>query len=250
MSDTPTRLLEGALETLRTKGIAGVSARTIAAAAGVNQALVFYHFGSVDELLAAACTYGARQRLTTYASRLEAVRSLPELLSVGLELHRQERMEGNVIVLAQMLAGAQSEPKLAPASAQALELWIGQIETVLRRVMAASPLGEILDIRGLARSIASAFIGFELYDGVDPAGADQAISAIAQLGVLVDVIEDLGPAARRVVRAKLRRSATRAGLPSAAGPKAARGVGGDRAPAVEQEQEPGAGPAPGPADKG
>lgn len=34
MSDTRTRLLDGALETLRTKGIAGVSVRTIAAAAG------------------------------------------------------------------------------------------------------------------------------------------------------------------------------------------------------------------------
>jgi len=43
---------------------------------------------------------------------------------------------------------------------------------------------------------------------VDPAGAGQAMAAIAQLGTLVDVIEDLGPAARRVVRAKLRRSAS------------------------------------------
>ena len=206
MSDTRTRLLDGALETLRTKGIAGVSARTIAAAAGVNQALVFYHFGSVDELLAAACTYGARQRLASYASRLDAVRSLSDLLAVGLDLHGQERADGNVIVLAQMLAGAQSEPRLGPATAQALELWIGAIEAVLRRVLLSSPLAEILEVGGLARSIASAFIGFELYDGVDPAGADQAMAAIAQLGVLVDVIDDLGPAARRVVRARLRRS--------------------------------------------
>jgi len=209
MSDTRTRLLDGALDTLRTKGITGVSARSIAAAAGVNQALVFYHFGSVDDLLAAACTYGARQRLAAYAGRLDGVRSLPELLIVGLELHRQERAEGNVTVLAQMLAGAQSEPRLAPATAQALELWIGRIESVLRRVLAQSPLGAILDIPGLARSIASAFIGFELYEGVDPAGADQAMAAIAQLSVLIDVVDDLGPAARRVMRAKLRRMASR-----------------------------------------
>jgi AcrR family transcriptional regulator len=215
MSDTRTRLLDGALETLRTKGIAGVSARSIAAAAGVNQALVFYHFGSVDDLLAAACTYGAQQRLAGYASQLDGVRSLPELLIVGLELHRQERAEGNVTVLAQMLAGAQSEPRLAPATAQALELWIARIETVLRRVLAQSALGAILDIPGLARSIASAFIGFELYEGVDPAGADQAMAAIAQLSVLIDVVDDLGPAARRVMRAKLRRMASRGGLPLA-----------------------------------
>jgi len=208
MSDTRTRLLDGALETLRTKGIAGVSARTIAAAAGVNQALVFYHFGSVDDLLAAACTYGAQQRLAAYASQLDAARSLSDLLTVGLELHQHERAEGNVVVLAQMLAGAQSEPRLAPATAQALGLWIGGIETVLRRVLASSPLAEILDIGGLARSIVLAFIGFELYEGVDPAGADQAMAAMAQLGVLVDVMEDLGPAARRAIRAKLRRAAS------------------------------------------
>jgi len=226
MSDTRTLLLDGALETLRTKGIAGVSARTIASAAGVNQALVFYHFGSVDDLLAAACTYGAQQQLATYADRLDAVRSLPELLIVGLELHRQERAEGNVIVLAQMLAGAQSEPRLAPATSQALGLWIARIETVLRRVLAQSPLGAILDIPGLARSIASAFIGFELYEGVDPAGADHAIAAIAQLCVLIDVVDDLGPAARRMMRAKLRRMASRARLPSAESAKETSGPAG------------------------
>ncbi len=209
MTDTRTRLLDGTLETLRTRGIAGASARTIAGAAGVNQALVFYHFGSVDELLAAACSYGARQRVAAYAQRLAAVSSLSELLSVGLELHERERAEGNVIVLAQMLASAQSEPKLAPATAAALELWITEIEAVLDRVLAESPLIAVLDIPGLARSIAAAFIGLELYDGVDSAGASQAMSTVAQLGILIDLIEDLGPAARRLIRGKLRRAGAR-----------------------------------------
>ncbi|HEV7628954.1 MAG TPA: TetR family transcriptional regulator, partial [Streptomyces sp.] len=43
--DTRTKLLAGALRTVTEQGIAKTSARTIAAAAGVNQALVFYHFG-------------------------------------------------------------------------------------------------------------------------------------------------------------------------------------------------------------
>ncbi len=48
--DTRERLLAGTISALRDKGIAGISARSIAAAAGVNQALVFYHFGTVEEL--------------------------------------------------------------------------------------------------------------------------------------------------------------------------------------------------------
>lgn len=205
-------MLDGALETLRSKGIAGVSARTIAASAGVNQALVFYHFGSVDQLLAAACTYGARQRVATYRQRLAAVSSLSGLLQVGLELHQQERADGNVIVLAQLLAGAQSEPELGPATAAGLNLWIAEIETVLNRVLADSPLISVLDIGGLARSIAAAFVGLELYDGVDSEGAAQAMAAVSQLGVLVDLIDDLGPAARRMVHARLRRSAARSAI--------------------------------------
>jgi AcrR family transcriptional regulator len=206
MADTRTRLLEGALETLRGKGIAGASARAIAAAAGVNQALVFYHFGSVDELLTEACAHGSRERIAVYAEQFDAVGSLSELFYLGVRIHKRERAEGNVIVLAQMLAGAQSEPKLAPATAAALNSWIGQIETVLRRVLDGSPLTEFLDLAGLARAFAAAFVGLELYDGLDHSGADQALAAVARLGVLVEVIDDLGPAARTVLRAKLRRS--------------------------------------------
>ncbi|MFC7103761.1 TetR/AcrR family transcriptional regulator [Nonomuraea rubra] len=68
MADTRTKLLDAALETLRTQGMAGASARAIAATAGVNQALVFYHFGSVDQLLAAACEHGAQQRIPSTAT--------------------------------------------------------------------------------------------------------------------------------------------------------------------------------------
>ena len=204
--DTRNRLLEGALATLRDKGIAGASARAIAAAAGVNQALVFYHFGSVDELLIEACAHGSRDRVALYAGQFDAVDTLSELFSLGVRIHKRERAEGNVIVLAQMLAGAQSEPKLAPAAAAALDLWVGQLEAVLHRVLVDSPLVEFLDFAGLARAFAAAFVGLELYDGLDHSGADQALAAVAQLGVLVDVIDDLGPAARRVLRAKLRRS--------------------------------------------
>lgn len=72
---TRLKLLEGALRTLVEQGIAKTSARSIATTAGVNQALIFYHFGSVDELLAAACVHGAEQRVSRYRERLAALDS-------------------------------------------------------------------------------------------------------------------------------------------------------------------------------
>jgi AcrR family transcriptional regulator len=207
--DTRTKLLAGALRTVTEQGIAKTSARTIAAAAGVNQALVFYHFGSVDELLAAACRHGAEERVALYRERFARVTSLTELLQLGRELHSQERAGGHVAVLAQLLAGAQTHSRLAPATAAGLALWIDEIEQVLSRVLSGSPIAEFVDATGLSRALASAFVGLELYEGVDPQGATRALEALEQLSGLAGVLEDLGPVTQRAVRARLRRTAQR-----------------------------------------
>ncbi|WP_371784752.1 TetR/AcrR family transcriptional regulator [Streptosporangium subroseum] len=206
MGDTRTKLIEGALETLRTQGIAGVSARSIATAAGVNQALVFYHFGSVDELLTAALRHGAEQRVAVYRERFASVGSLRELLDLGRTLHAEERAAGNVAVLAQMLAGSQADPKLAPATATGLGLWVAEIEEALGRVLAGTPLTEFVDVAGLARATAAAFVGLELYEGVDREGAGQAFDALEQLATLITTLDDMGPLTRRAVRGRLRRA--------------------------------------------
>ncbi|QFR00368.1 TetR/AcrR family transcriptional regulator [Streptomyces phaeolivaceus] len=206
---TRVKLLEGALRTLVEQGIAKTSARSIATTAGVNQALVFYHFGSVDELLAAACRYGAEQRVARHRERLAAVTSLSELLAFGREMHEEERAAGHVAVLGQLLAGAQTQPRLAAATAAGLELWIDEVEGVLRRVLVDSPVGEFVDARGLARAVAASFVGLELYEGVDPVGAGVALGALEQLGVLVAALEGLGSVAQRAVRHQLRKAVGR-----------------------------------------
>jgi len=208
-TDTKQRLLDGAIAAIREHGIAGVSARTIAAAAGVNQALVFYHFGGVHELLAAACTASTAARADGYAERLAKVGSLRELLDTGRELHAEERRLGNVSILAQLLAGAQNDPKLGAAVAEALRIWIDHVESVLHRLLAGSPVAEVADVPGLARAVSAAFIGIELFEGVDEAGARHALDALEQLAVLVEVVDELGPVARRALRAKLNRAARR-----------------------------------------
>jgi AcrR family transcriptional regulator len=205
--DTKQRLIDGALRAVRTHGIAGVSARTVAAAAGVNQALVFYHFGSVDDLLSAAMRIATEQRVAVYRDRLGAVGSLRELLDLGRALHVEERQQGNVAVLAQLLAGAQSDERLAGPVGAALRLWTDEIEAVLHRILDASALRDLAEPAGLAVAVSAAFLGLELYEGVDPAGATAALDALEQLAVLADVVEDLGPVARRALRARTRRTA-------------------------------------------
>ncbi|TXS33338.1 TetR/AcrR family transcriptional regulator [Streptomyces sp. OR43] len=206
--DTRTKLLAGALTTLTEQGITKTSARAVAAAAGVNQALVFYHFGTVDELLAEACRHAAEQRVAHHRARLDQVRTLSELLQAARELHATERDGGQVAVLGQLLAGAQTQPRLAAATAAGLALWTEEIEQVLGRVLAGTPLAEFVDVAGLAKAASAAFVGLELYEGVDAPGAEQALAALDQLAGLVAALEGLGPVAQRAVRSRLRRSAT------------------------------------------
>jgi AcrR family transcriptional regulator len=206
---TRQRLLDGAVETVREHGIAGVSARTVAAAAGVNQALVFYHFGSVSLLLKEACLQATARQVEEARESFRAAGSLRELLDAGRAMQERQRSQGDVAVLAQFLAGAQHSPELAEASRAALGLWIDEVETVLERLLVATPVAGLTDLRGLAYVIASAFIGMVLYEGVDPVGASEAYAAMEDLAALMEAVEELGPVATRVVGRKLRRGAKR-----------------------------------------
>lgn len=66
-------LLRTACDVILERGLGNTRTADVAAAAGVSQALVFYHFGSKDRLLARAFAYAAEQDL----ARLDAVMRSP-----------------------------------------------------------------------------------------------------------------------------------------------------------------------------
>lgn len=206
MNPTKAKLLAAAITSLREDGIAGVSARVIAHRAGVNQALVFYHFGTLTELVVAAVHQAVDESADFYRAQLASVGSLRELLALGRELHDRERDLGNVAMMAQLMSGAQQDEALAVAARYAMQRWTGEIETVVTRVLRTSPIADLIDAGGFARAVTAGFIGLELYEGVDPKGAAAALDALERLGVLVDAVDDLGPIARRAMQAKLRAS--------------------------------------------
>ncbi|HEY0889520.1 MAG TPA: helix-turn-helix domain-containing protein [Nocardioides sp.] len=201
---TRDKLLDATLRVLAEQGIAKTSARTVAASAGVNQALVFYHFGTVEEMLAAACEQGARQRIEAHRGALSEVATLSDLVDVARRIHEEERAAGYVALLGQLLAGAASHPALAAATASGLRLWVAEVETVLTRLLAATVLGDLVDAPGLARAVSASFVGLELYEGVDPEAAQQAFGALDRLAAVVALLSDLGPLETRALRRKLR----------------------------------------------
>jgi hypothetical protein len=145
--------------------------------------------------------------VATYRNRFDDVTSFSELLTLGRELHATERERGNVAQMAQVMAGAQRDETLARAGRYAMDQWTRQLEAVLGRLLASSPLRGLVEPAGLARAIAASFLGLELYEGVDPEGSPVAMAALESLGGVLELVDGLGPVATRAVRGQVRKAA-------------------------------------------
>ena len=104
---TPERIVEAALAAFAERGFDGASTRDIAAAAGVNQGLITYHFSSKEELWKAAVERafeGLRQAFAPAAQMLAdvdaatrlrlVVRQFVRFTAAHPELHRLIVQEG------------------------------------------------------------------------------------------------------------------------------------------------------------
>src|SRR5262249_27463147 len=137
-AETKAALVAGAIAALREVGFAGASAREIADRAGCNQALVFYHFGSVHQLLLAALDEVSVQRLAAYTEIVERAGSLTELIESARTIFSEDLDAGHVAVLVEMITGAQSIPGLGVQVAARLAPWREFAEAAVRKGMEGS----------------------------------------------------------------------------------------------------------------
>ncbi len=213
MSGHATRLkLEAAvLTTLRSGGLAHLSARAVAAEAGVNQALIFYHYDTINNLLHRAAVASVEDAIQRYRTTLDAAESFAELFAAGVTLNELERDAGNVKIMAQLVSGAQFDEQIGACARECLTLWNQAIEPAVTRLTQRSPLGGLVEPSGLTRAITSAFIGLELFEGADPHQARNAANSLEQLGHVLAAIDTLNPVTQRAVRTQLRRRVNRTG---------------------------------------
>jgi AcrR family transcriptional regulator len=204
-AETRQRLEAAVLATLRAEGMAGLSARSVARRADVNQALIFYHYDSVAKLVQTAALASVGAAIERHRAALAAARTFAELFAVGQRINAQEREAGNVAVMAQLVAGAHLDPMIGACARDCLAQWIDALEPTVAAILESGPLRGLIDPHGLVRAISSAFIGLELYEAVDPNGASAAATSLDQLGTLLEAIDTLGPVAHRAVRAHVRR---------------------------------------------
>jgi AcrR family transcriptional regulator len=187
---TRRRLVAAAIAALREVGYAGASAREIARRAECNQALVFYHFGSVADLLLAALDETSRVRMEQYSAAVDGVTTLEGLVAVGAVIFAEDLDAGHVTVLAEMIAGASSSPELGAAVTERIETWRAFTEALARRVLEGSPFASLVDPAQVAFAVVALYLGIELLthlDG-DRRPAEELFASAGQLAALVGAL--------------------------------------------------------------
>ena len=192
-TETRDRIVEAALEALKVDGFAGTSARAIARRGDFNQALIFYHFGSVNSLLLAALDRSSEQRMRTYREAVAGASTLEEMLEVAMRIYREDLEQGHMTVVSELIAGSMAHPELKPEVLRRMEPWIEFVEEALEKVLAGSPFAGALPTRQLAFALVSFYCGVNTVSTLDPGRPDveDLFRMAQQLGPLISAILQL-----------------------------------------------------------
>lgn len=181
LSGTKARLVEAAVETLKAKGFAGASAREIARTGGFNQALVFYHFGSVQNLLLAGLDLVSERRMRAYGSAFERAQTVSELAALAREIYDEDLENGYVTVLGEMVAGGVSDPRLGRRVVARLRPWMDMVERKVRTLVAGSLFESMVPPRDLGFAIIALYLGIDMLSHLD--GDRTRAESLLDLGV-------------------------------------------------------------------
>lgn len=166
-AETKERLLTAASEILREEGYAGASARAIATRAEANSALVFYHYGGVDQLLLAALDRSSVERMDMYRELSGEARTLEELVEVATRIYRTDLERGYIAEFSELVAAAVTKPELRSEINQRSQPWIDFIAGEWDRVLGGSPLGKLLPAREVAYAAITFYLGVNLFSVLD-----------------------------------------------------------------------------------
>jgi AcrR family transcriptional regulator len=162
------------------EGFAGATSRAIARAGDFNQALIFYHFGTLDGLLLAALDKTSEERLSRYREAVANAETAEELAEVAARIYKEDRDRGHMTVVSQMIAGSVARPDLAREMLIRMEPWIELCEQALTKAFSGLPAAEAMPVRELAYALATFYLGLNLLTHLD-ADRERTNALVAQL---------------------------------------------------------------------
>ena len=185
-------LVEGAIAALKEEGFAGTSAREIARRAGCNQGVIFYHFGSVANLLLAALDAVSETRRTHYQEAVDRADGIVELVDAAESVFEEDLDAGHIAVLAEMIAGASSTPGLAAEVAARIAPWRAFTTEALRGVLETTPLAGAVEPDVAAHAVVALYLGLEMLAHLD-GDRTAALALFDRARLLAGLLEMVAP---------------------------------------------------------
>jgi AcrR family transcriptional regulator len=178
---TKARIVEAAVETLKAKGFAGSSAREIAKTGGFNQALIFYHYGSVQNVLLAGLDLVSERRMRAYKPAFERTETVAQLAALARDIYREDLENGYVTVLGEMVAGGVSDRELGRLVVARMQPWVEMVERKVRALIEGSLFESMVPPRDVAFAIIALYLGIDMLSHLD--GDRARAESLLDLGV-------------------------------------------------------------------
>lgn len=161
-ADVKGRLIEATITVLARDGFAHASARAIATEAGGVNGLIFYHFGSMEQLLAATARTLTDRGLVRLRAGLGGDLAHVEWPDRLADVLRAEAKGRDGLAVMELLVGSRTSPVLAAEVRAAIDRALDFAREQLERVLGGSPLAQVIPLPMLAELAAAAFLGLEV----------------------------------------------------------------------------------------
>ena len=183
-SETRTAIIDAAIAVLAEHGFCRTSGRAVAERAGIAAGGIFYHFGSMDELLAEVFTTCLDRRIARLSAAVDVPR--PRLTDAFTQAVRDEFDHVESRALLELVVGAIDSPALRARVQEGLDRSFTFTREVVDLLLADSPLAAALPRDLIAQVAASAFFGLAVMDLV---GANIDIDGMTSLAnTLLDLL--------------------------------------------------------------
>ena len=210
--DTRAKILDAAFRRLATEGYAALSVREIARDAGVNHALINYHFRTKDQLVIAVLDAANQRLLARQAAMYQAPSGFAQKWADARRFYESDLGSGFVRVQAELWAASLSNAELRDKFLPRLLAWKQLVFQAVREALAASKaqgveLPRVFSAEVIACWICEFWLGMEFADllGVK----EEQAAHRAALDAVQSLLESLDARARAVPRKPARKAAAK-----------------------------------------
>jgi AcrR family transcriptional regulator len=179
--ETKARILEAAYQRLAREGYAALSVREIARDAGVNFALIHYHFESKDQLVLAVLDEANRRLLERQQRMYRAPGGYAEKWAQARRFYENDLASGFVRVLMELYAASMSNAALREQFRPRILAWFEVIHQVAREAFQDYALDLPISPEVVACWITNFWVGMELATltgTLEPGLLEQALDAV------------------------------------------------------------------------